>query len=367
MRIESAGMKSLAVSFPSEVRTNDYFRAKCPALVADAEQRTLAKVWRRDVAPTDAFAKEMLAYVDDPFRGTVERRVLPPGGTALSLETRAAKDALSAAKMSPGDVDLMIVCSFLPDQLGVGNSAFLARELGLKRAAWNIETACSSAIVAFETACALVQAGQYKNVLVVISCTYSRAADESDTLAWFLGDGATAFVVAPVPRGEGLLGQHTVHTAETCDTFYYRGASDDSGATKIQIQCSASTGRVLHETAEPYLRACCAGAAESAGVKLSDIDFFVFNTPTAWNHAFAARALGIDLAKTISTYPSYGNIGPALVPVNLFHAAAEGKIKPGDVVMLYAIGSVSSATASVIRWGDVALGARPDTHRSGDR
>jgi 3-oxoacyl-[acyl-carrier-protein] synthase-3 len=359
MRIENAGMTSLAVSFPKDVRTNDYFRAKCPELVADAEQRTLAKVWRRDVAPTDAFALEMLKYTGDPFRGTVERRVLPPGGTALSLETRAAKDALSAAKMSPGDVDLMIVCSFLPDQLGVGNSAFLARELGLKRAAWNMETACSSALVAYQTACALVQAGQYKNVLVVVSCTYSRFADESDTLAWFLGDGATAFVVAPVAKGQGLLGMHTVHTADTCDTFFYRGIADDAGATKIQIQCSASTGRVLHETAEPYLRECCNGAARSAGVKLSDIDFFVFNTPTAWNAAFAARALGIDESKTISTYAKYGNIGPALVPVNLFHAAAEGKIERGDLVMLYAIGSVSSASAAVIRWGDVALGATP--------
>jgi len=353
--VDSAGLVSLAVSFPDEVRTNDYFRTKCPELVADAEQRTLAKVWRKDVAPTDAFALEMLKYVDDPFRGTVERRVLPPGGTALSLEVRAARDALTAAKMSAGDVDLMIVCSFLPDQLGVGNSAFLARELGMKRAAWNMETACSSALVAFQTACGLIRAGQYDNVLVVVSCTYSRFADESDSLAWFLGDGASAFVVSRVPAGEGLLGLHTVHTADTCDTFYYR----HDGETGIKIHCSAQTGKILHETAEPYLRACCAGAAEDAGVKLSDIDFFVFNTPTAWNHAFAARALGVDASRTISTYPRYGNIGPALVPVNLHQAAAEGKIARGDRVMLYAIGSVSSASAAVIRWGDVALGPLP--------
>jgi 3-oxoacyl-[acyl-carrier-protein] synthase-3 len=350
--MDSVGMVSLAVSFPDEVRTNDYFRATRPELVADAERRTLAKVWRSDVAPTDAFALEMLKYTSDPFRGTVERRVLPRGGTALSLEVRAAKDALAAAKMSAGDVDLMIVCSFLPDQLGIGNSAFLARELGMKRAAWNMETACSSALVAFQTACGLVRAGQYYNVLVVVSCTYSRVADESDTLAWFLGDGASAFVVSRVPDGEGLLGMHTVHTALTCDTFYYRHA----GETGIQIQCSPETGKVLHETAEPYLRSCCAGAAEDAGVRLSDIDFFVFNTPTAWNHAFAARALGVDLSRTISTYPLYGNIGPALVPVNLHRAAAEGKIARGDRVLLYAIGSVSSASAAVIRWGEVALG-----------
>jgi len=351
-KMESVGLKSLAVSFPAQVRTNDYFRLHCHDLVADAERKTLARVWRKDVAPTDAFAQEMLPYTSDPFRGTVERRVLAKGETALSLEVRAAREALAAARMSPGDVDLMIVCSFLPDQPGVGNSAFLARALGMKRAAWNMETACSSALVAFQTACGLVQAGQYENVLVVVSCTYSRVADESDTLAWFLGDGATAFVVSKAPPGEGLLGLHTVHTADTCDTFYYRPGGDFG----VQIHCTPATGKILHETAEPYLRECCEGAARDAGVKVRDVDFFVFNTPTAWNHAFAARALGIDPSRTISTYPRYGNIGPALVPVNLFHAAAERKIARGDLVMLYAIGSVSSASAAVVRWGDVALG-----------
>src|SRR5207302_10391987 len=128
----------IAVSLPETVRTNDYYKERYPDQVAALAEKSLGKLWKKDAvtgeahakpARTDAFSVEMAAYLDDPFRGTVERRVVRPGETALSLEKSAAERALGAAKMSANDVDLMIVSSFQPDQLGVGNAAFLARAL----------------------------------------------------------------------------------------------------------------------------------------------------------------------------------------------------------------------------------------------
>jgi 3-oxoacyl-[acyl-carrier-protein] synthase-3 len=344
-----AGLKSLAVRFPNTVRTNDYYRNKHPDIVAAAEQRALARLWSKDRLGSDPFAAAMEPYITDPFRGTVERRVLAPGETALSLEVPVARNALAAMGMSPSDVDMILVCSFLPDQLGVGNAAFLARELGVRRPAWNLESSCSSALIAYQTACALVQSRQCKNVLVVISCTYSRVTDDTDTLGWFLGDAAGAFVVGAVGKNEGLLGQTTINTTETCDTFYYRAEP------RVRIQCTPSTGRILHETALGYLSECCDGALKSAGLKRRDVDFFVFNTPTAWHADFATRALGIEPARTIDTYPLYANVGPALPLVNAHRAASLGRIKRGDVVLFYSVGSVSTTSAVVTRWSDVAL------------
>ncbi len=293
-------------------------------------------------------------YLDDPFRGSVERRILAPGETALSLEARAARNALAAAAMAPGDVDLIIVSSFQPDQLGVGNAAFLARELGVTRPAWNLESACASSLVALHTACALVESGRYRNILVVASCAYSRTADEADSVSWFLGDGAGAFLVGPVSAGSGLLGLHTLPTTETCDTFYYALDGAGGAAPRMVMKCSASSGKILHETAERHLALCCAGATKAAGVKLADIDFLVCNTPTAWFAAFAARALGLDVSKTTSCFSRTGNIGCALLPANL-HAAA-GRLKRGDLVLLYSMGSVATASAAVLRWDGAALG-----------
>jgi 3-oxoacyl-[acyl-carrier-protein] synthase III len=91
-------------------------------------------------------------------------------------------------------------------------------------------------------------------------------------------------------------------------------------------------------------------------VKLSEVDCFVFNTPTAWYADFCARALGVPRERTVDTYPEYANIGPALMPVNLLRAAESGVVKPGDLVLLYTVGSVSSAGAALLRWGNVGLG-----------
>ena len=179
------GLKSVGVSVPDRVLTNDHWRHNHPHLVSEAEGRIW--MWKKPMEWTEGsevFNREMSPYVKDPFRGARERRYLPAEGTALALETAAATDALEAAGLEPKDIDLLICSSFLPDSVGVGGAVFLARELGLVGAAWNLESACSSALVAFQTACSLVATGQHQNVLVVASCTYSRTTAEDDPISW---------------------------------------------------------------------------------------------------------------------------------------------------------------------------------------
>ena len=128
-------------------------------------------------------------------------------------------------------------------------------------------------------------------------------------------------MVGKTPPGASYLGAKTVNTGDTCNTFFYEVVADARGP-RIRMDCTPETGRVLAETSQPYLRASCEGAAEAAGVKLSKIDFFVFNTPTAWYGEFCRRALGVPEERSVDTYPEYANVGPALLPVNLYRAAA---------------------------------------------
>lgn len=354
----SVGMRSLAIAHPSVVRTNDYYRQMYPEVVAEVEKNALARLWKgAEQASKNLFSAEMQPYLADPFRGAVERRVLGPGESALSLEKKAAEDALRAAGVAADEIDLVLVSSFLPDQIGVGNAPRLAEALGMKCAAWSMETACSGSVVGFQTASGLVKAGQHEKVLVVTSCTYSRYVDERDTLSWFLGDGAGAFVVGRVEDGYGFLGGKSIHSADTCGTFSYDLEIDKTtGEPKIAMNASAKTGRVLAETATHYVREVCLGAAEASKVSLSEIDFFVFHTPMPWFAPFAARALEIDPKKTVCTNRWYGNTGPALMPGNLHYAAKQGLIQKDDLVLIQSIGSASSAGAVVVRWGDVGLG-----------
>ena len=356
------GIRALAVCMPEQVRTNSYWG---PEHVLAHEKRTLARVFATSdkAGPSaETVDAEMTTYLSDPFRGTVERRILAPHETTLEMEAKAVKRALSAARMPLEEVDLAIVTSFPAQEPGA--SAHLVRRLGLRCPAWNLESACSSGLVAMETATAFLQSGRYRNVLIVTSCSYSRVSDEGDSLAWFLGDGAGALVVGDEEAGFGILGSEMCHTASTCDTFYMGPEIDTRGSPVFRLRCKPETQRLLRETAPGFIRECCEGAARQAGARLDDIDFFVFNTPTAWFAAVCTRALGITAEKTVNTYPYYANVGPALLPVNLHHAATEGQIRRGDLVLAFTIGSVSTAAATVMRWGDVALGpavVRPQT------
>lgn len=363
--LPAAGLLSLAVRVPDRVVTNDYWRENHPQVVAEAERRIW--MWKK---PKDwsegstAFNLEMAPYVKDPFRGARRRRWAAPKESALKLEAEAARQALEGAGLGPEDVDLLICSTFVPDidiyGSSVGGATPLAGELGLKGAAWNLETACSSTLLAFQTAVSLVRSGQYRRVLVVTSAVYSRLSVESDPISWGVGDVATAMVVGPVPEGEGHLGSYSVHSAATCGTIVTDLEMDDHCNPRFRLRATKVASRVLRETSEPYLKECTSGAMRRAGVELSDIKFFIFNTPVAWYSRFCARALGIDPSKTISLYPLYSNVGPALPGLTLLHAAHWDKFREGDLILLYSVGSISSNCSVVMRWGKVALGPLPE-------
>ncbi|WP_434418289.1 3-oxoacyl-ACP synthase III family protein [Nannocystis pusilla] len=297
----------------------------------------------------------MAAHLGDPFRGTRERRVLGPDESQLALERDVAARAARAAGLSLQDIDLMLVASFPSAGVGVGDAAFLARDLELRCPAWNVESTCSGGLACLQMACSLVSAGQYRRVLVLVSCIYSRACDWSDTLTWFLGDGVGAFVVAAAEPGSGLLAVHAISTAETCGSFRYTVEDVDGSGYRPIIRAGNSSSRALRDTSSRFVRDACLQAVEKAGMTLADVDVFLCNTPLAWYAEFFAQALGVGRERTISTYERYANIGPALMPVNMHAAATSGLLRPGKVALVFTVGTVSTAGAAVLRWGEVAV------------
>lgn len=365
MKDYSVGICSLALSFPSAILTNDYYRQKYPQLVSQSEQKSLAKLFSlADSTPSNEFDQEMMPYLQDPFRGAVERRILAPGESSLTLEYRAARDALEAANFFIEDIDLAIITSFGTEEVVAGNAAFLVNQLGLYCPAWNLNSMCSSGIVALQTASTLVRAKEYRNILVVTSCAYSRLLDQRDTLSWITGDGAAAFVVSELKANQGIIGSKIVHSAETCGTFHSEIAEDSQGNLRLFMKTGKGANRAISNTAADFVLRCCEGAATAANVAIDQIDFFIFNTPTAWFTKFGARILGINPERTINLYPQYGNIGPVLPLANLYHAALSGKIHENDLVLVYSFGASANATATVMRWGNVALGPAPSFKES---
>jgi 3-oxoacyl-[acyl-carrier-protein] synthase-3 len=353
----NAGIRSLAVGFPKTVRDNDWFVKNHPDVYASMESRALAHVFnaKNGDAKPHAFDDAMTPYLRDPFRGTKLRRAMEPGDSQIDLERDVALEALRVAKLAVEDVDMILVSAFPTAHTGVGDGVFLAKALGTRKPAFNVETACSGGLASLQLAAAMVSSGQAKNVLVVVSCIYSKASDWRDTLTWFLGDGVGAYVVGEVPDGEGFQAFHAVNTAESCGSFAYE-LEDTADGPKAIIRAGAEAGRALRDVTPRAIKDVCGGLARAAGVALEDVDFFVPNTPLAWFADTFAETLGVSREKTVSTYDEYANMGPALNPVNLHRALAQGRIQPGDDVMLFSIGSVSTAAGAIFRAGAIAIG-----------
>lgn len=356
------GIRSLALSFPSIIRTNNYWIEKSPDLITQNKPRQARISKSTELTNSnnglDIWSQEVAPYLPDPFRGSIERRVLAPNESSLTLEYQAAKEALDAAQLAPEDVDLAIVASLFPEHIGPGSAAYLARKLELRCPAWNLESTCSSAIIALQNACALVRSQEYRHVLVVVSHIGSNSVDEEDTLSWSIGDGAGAFIVTSLKPNQGILGTKIFSTFATCDAYSYELITDAEGNPRIRTR-TGENASMLAETAVDCVRTCCEGAVAAAGVTFEQIDFFVFNTPTAWYASVCTRALGIDPERTINLYPRYANIGPVFPIANLYHAAQAGKIRENDLILVYTNGAAATAAAMVMRWGDVALGSVP--------
>ncbi|MEM8718723.1 MAG: 3-oxoacyl-[acyl-carrier-protein] synthase III C-terminal domain-containing protein [Cyanobacteria bacterium P01_G01_bin.39] len=363
MRVsQQVGIRSLAISFPSVKRTNSYYKNKYPEKVAQAEHETLAQVFSATESSLRSrdFDRVMQPYLSDPFRGTVERYVLDSDESSLTLETRAAEEAMIAGKFAPENIDLMLVASMFPEQVGVGNASLLVNTLGLNCPAWNIESIQSGALIGLQTACAMVKSGEYENVLVVVSCTYSRnLGGENDSLSWIAGDGAGAFLISSLPEGQGIISTNVINTAITNDAYSYSLIKDAKGNPRVLLNASKKMSRLIRNNSARFIRESCEGAIHNAGITLEQIDFFVFSTPLAWFAELFIGTLNINPKLTLDMYPYCGNIGSALPLANLYYAAKLGKIKKNSLVLLFSIGGSSTAAATIMRWGDVTLGSVP--------
>lgn len=355
--MRSAGIQALSVHLPDTVRTNKWWGA---GGVSEGNSPPVQTSGKR---PRNIYDAAMQPYMNDPFFGSVERRKAAPGEGSVSLGVKAARSVLETANLTAGDVDGLISVSMFPDRVGAGDAGYLAQALGTAGGAFSLEATCSGSMSALLTATALVRSGLKERVLVVAVSMLSRAIDADDVTARLCGDAAAAFLVGPVDDGYGLLGSKTLQTGETCGTWLLDTVDEPGGTTaggrRIRLRVDPTISHVLRATAKPYLLGTVEGALEAARLKIDDIDVVVPNTPTAWHARFSADALGIDPDRVVNTFPSVANIGPALMPVNAHLAAVEGRIAPGDRVLLYTFGGQAEAGAAVIRWPSVLLGPAP--------
>lgn len=289
--------------------------------------------------------------------GIRERRILQKGEDPVELAVRAARQALNQAGLTPQDLDFVITATNLPQMPIPGSSPFICEGLrvGKDLPFFDLIAGCTGFVYALTVAEGLILAGRHRNVLVVGLEALSRFTDWQDRATCVLfGDGAGAAVVRPMPEGRGILASCLSGDSSKWDLLRMEGGGikypTSPSTLERRMHFLKMEGGGVFKSAVLMMERTTQRALEEAGLTKEDVDWVV---PHQANYrilkAFSER-YGIPLEKIVVNIDRYGNTSTASIPIALVEAQADGRIRPGDVVVLNAFGAGVTYGAVVLRW-----------------
>jgi 3-oxoacyl-[acyl-carrier-protein] synthase III len=281
--------------------------------------------------------------------GIRERRIAADGERTSDLACAASLNALEAAGRDAKDIDLVIVATTTPDLTFPATAARVQAELGVSRgAAFDLQAVCSGFVFALATADNFLARGQAKAALVIGAETFSRIMDWEDRGTCVLfGDGAGAVVLEAreEPGDRGVISTFLRTDGRMHDLLYVDGGPSETGTVgKVRMVGNAVFRHAVEHISGAMLEACA-----RAGVSLDDVDWFVPHQANQRILDGVARKLGIDVDKVVSTVAVHGNTSAASVPLALDVAVRDGRIKPGDLVLMEALGGGLTWGAALVR------------------
>ena len=296
---------------------------------------------------------ELAAKVDTSDEWIVERtgikfrHIAAPDETTATLATQAARNALDAAGMTADDIDLIIVATATPDQTFPASATIVQHALGCNGGvAFDGAAVCSGFLYAFSVAESMIRAGSAKNALVIGSETFSRILDWEDRATCVLfGDGAGAVVLSGEVGTRGALATRLHADGRHNELLYVDGGPSTTGTVgKLRMK-----GREVFRHAVTNLASVMIETLAAADVDASDVDWVVPHQANARIIDATAKKLGLDPAKVVLTVDIHANTSAASVPLALDVAVRDGRIKPGHIVVLEAMGGGFTWGASVVR------------------
>ena len=291
--------------------------------------------------------------------GIRERRVVSDGESTASMGAEAGRMALETAGLRADQLDLIICATLTPDGMFPASASLIQEALGATRAgAFDINAACVGFVAALATGAQFINSGVYERVLVVGSESLSRIVDWSDrTTCVLFGDGAGAVVLE---KGEsGGPGSFILKSDGSGAKFLYaRGPASPKGGPLAETEgyCIVMDGREIFKFAVRAMEDVSRQAIDAAGLTVEDIDYVLPHQANQRIMSAVAKSMGLPQERLISNVEKYGNTSSASIPMALCEAWEEGKLKPGDHLVLVAFGGGLVWGASVVEWTE--LGSR---------
>jgi 3-oxoacyl-[acyl-carrier-protein] synthase III len=272
--------------------------------------------------------------------GISARHYAEPTVQSSDLAVEAAKRALQAACLTPGDIDLIILATSTPDHFGgfPSTACVVQRKLGINNggAAFDVQAVCSGFVYAMSVADSFIKSGAHKNVLVIGAEVFSRILNFDDrTTCVLFGDGAGAIVMSG-SNEPGILATKLHADGSHGDILCVPGS-----VTGGAIEGSAflyMDGQAVFKLAVSVLEKVANEALEAGGLESGQIDWLVPHQANIRIMQGTAKKLGLPLEKMVVTVDQHGNTSAASIPLALDTAVRDGRIKPGQNVMMEGVG-----------------------------
>jgi 3-oxoacyl-[acyl-carrier-protein] synthase-3 len=309
---------------------------------------------------TNADLEKMVDTTDEWIQtrtGIRERRILEHGATS-DLAVGAIRDLLDKRKISPEEIDLIVVATITPDMFFPSTACVIQEKIGAKRAwGFDLSASCSGFIFSLVTAAQFVENGSYRKVIVVGADKMSAITDYTDRSNCILfGDAGAAVLLEPADEGSeyGIL-DHIVHC-------------DGSGGEYLYIKGGGSLHPATHETVDKkmhYLfqdgkavfKVAVVGMAEVSyeimkrnNLSSDDIDWLVPHQANKRIIDATAQRMGLDPSKVMMNIDRYGNTTAATIPLCLSEYYMSGQLKKGHTLVLSAFGAGYTWGSVLVKW-----------------
>jgi 3-oxoacyl-[acyl-carrier-protein] synthase-3 len=281
--------------------------------------------------------------------GISERRVAAEGELSSDLAVHASRKAIEAAGISVDEIDLVIVATTTPDQIFPSTACILQDKLGIRQgAAFDVQAVCTGFIYALTTADMYIRCGQARTALVVGTEVLSRLLDWDDRSTCVLfGDGAGA-VILRASETPGILATK-LHADGSQRGMLEARAHIGKGVVQGDPFIKMN-GQAVFKFAVKVLSEVVEEVLHDAGLPASTIDWLVPHQANIRIMEATAKKLGLSMDNVVATVGHHGNTSAASIPLALDTAVRDGRIQPGQHILLEAVGGGFTWGAALMRW-----------------
>lgn len=285
--------------------------------------------------------------------GIKERHIAADGELTSDIATAAALKALERAEMDPRDIDLIVLATSTPDQTFPATAVTVQAQLGITQgAAFDVQAVCSGFVYGLATADSFLRCGQYSRALVIGAETFSRILDWEDRATCVLfGDGGGAVVLEAqklngAASDRGILVSRLRSDGRYKDKLYVDGGPSSTGTVgHLRME-----GREVFRHAVTNISDVIVETLAAAGYTADDVDWFVPHQANKRILDGTARKIGLDPDKIVVTVDKHANTSAASIPLALNTAYEDGRIKPGQLILMEAMGGGFTWGAVLVRW-----------------